>query len=50
VTSETADASRMVRHAYTRRESMFCRFCCGSLRLRRIAEVLVSLYGRVALR
>jgi hypothetical protein len=32
-------------HPYTRRESMFCRFCCGNLRVRRIAEVLVSLYG-----
>ena len=34
-----------VSHAYARRESMFCRFCCGSLRVRRIAEILVSLYG-----
>jgi len=34
-----------VSHAYTRRESMFCEFCCGNLRVRRIAEVLVSLYG-----
>lgn len=31
--------------AYARRESMFCRRCCASLRVRRIAEVLVSLYG-----
>ena len=34
-----------VSHAYTRRESMFCQSCCGSLRVRPIAEVLVSLYG-----
>lgn len=38
-------ADPSVSHAYTRRESMFCRSCCGSLRVRRIAEVLVSLYG-----
>ncbi|MGH3556280.1 MAG: class I SAM-dependent methyltransferase [Mycobacterium sp.] len=34
-----------VSHAFVRRESMFCRFCCCSLRVRRIAEVLVALYG-----
>jgi SAM-dependent methyltransferase len=34
--------------AYTRRESMFCRFCCASLRVRRISEVLVGLYGTLA--
>ena len=32
--------------AYLRRESMFCRRCCASLRVRRIAETLVSLYGK----
>ncbi|MBY0375117.1 MAG: methyltransferase domain-containing protein [Bryobacteraceae bacterium] len=32
--------------AYTRRESMFCRHCCASLRVRRIAETLVRIYGR----
>ena len=31
--------------AYTRRESLLCRSCCSSLRVRRIAEVLLSLYG-----
>jgi hypothetical protein len=36
-----ADVSR----AYNRRESMFCRSCCSNLRVRRIAEVLISLYG-----
>jgi SAM-dependent methyltransferase len=34
-----------VSRAYTRRESMFYRFCCSNLRVRRIAEVLVALYG-----
>ena len=34
-----------VSRAYTRRESMFCRSCCSNLRVRRIAEVLVALYG-----
>jgi hypothetical protein len=34
-----------VSRAYARRESMFCRFCCSNLRVRRIAEVLVALYG-----
>lgn len=34
-----------VSRAYTRRESMFCRSCCASLRVRRIAQVLISLYG-----
>ena len=34
-----------VSRAYTRRESMFCRFCCSNVRVRRIAEVLVALYG-----
>ncbi|CQD13089.1 type 11 methyltransferase [Mycobacterium lentiflavum] len=38
-----ADAA--VSRAYTRRESMFCRSCCSNLRVRRIAEVLVALYG-----
>ena len=38
-----ADAT--VSRAYTRRESMFCRSCCSNLRVRRIAEVLVALYG-----
>ena len=38
-------ADPSVSHAFTRRESMFCQSCCGSLRVRRIAEVLVSLYG-----
>jgi SAM-dependent methyltransferase len=31
--------------AYTRRESLFCRSCCSSLRVRGIADVLLSLYG-----
>jgi len=31
--------------AYTHRESMFCRFCCSSLRVRGFADVLLSLYG-----
>lgn len=31
--------------AYTRRESMFCRRCCSSLRVRGIADVLLSIYG-----
>lgn len=31
--------------AYTRRESLFCRVCCSSLRVRGIADVLLSLYG-----
>ena len=31
--------------AYTRRESLFCRSCCSSLRVRCIADVLLSLYG-----
>jgi hypothetical protein len=31
--------------ANARRESMFCRSCCSNLRVRRIAEVLLDLYG-----
>ena len=31
--------------AYTRRESLFCRSCCSSQRVRGIADVLLSLYG-----
>src|SRR5665647_191014 len=31
--------------AYTRRESLFCRSCCSSLRVRGFADVLLSLYG-----
>jgi SAM-dependent methyltransferase len=31
--------------AYTRRESMLCRRCCSSLRVRRIVSVLLDLYG-----
>jgi SAM-dependent methyltransferase len=31
--------------AYTRRESLFCRSCCSSLRVRGVAGVLLSLYG-----
>ena len=31
--------------AYTRRESLFCRSCCSSLRVRGIADLLLSLYG-----
>lgn len=31
--------------AYTRRESLFCRTCCSSLRVRGIADVLLSIYG-----
>ena len=38
-------ADPSVSRAYVRRESMFCRFCCSNLRVRRIAEVLVALYG-----
>ena len=34
-----------VSQAYTRRESLFCRSCCSSLRVRGIADVLLSLYG-----
>jgi SAM-dependent methyltransferase len=34
-----------VSRAYVRRESMFCRICCSNLRVRRIVEVLVNLYG-----
>ena len=34
-----------VSDAYTRRESMFCRSCCASLRVRRFADVILSLYG-----
>lgn len=36
-----------VSSAYTRRESMFCRACCASLRVRRMAEVVVELYSPV---
>jgi Methyltransferase domain len=38
-------ADPCVSQANARRESMFCRFCCSNLRVRRIAEVLVALYG-----
>jgi SAM-dependent methyltransferase len=38
-------ADPSVSRAYVRRESMYCRFCCASLRVRRMAEVLVALYG-----
>ncbi len=31
--------------AYRRRESLFCRSCCSSLRVRRIADLLMELYG-----
>ena len=31
--------------AYTRRESLFCRLCCSSLRVRGFADVLLTLYG-----
>jgi SAM-dependent methyltransferase len=34
--------------AYIRRESLFCRICCSSLRVRGIADVLLSLYGNGA--
>ncbi len=34
-----------VDEAYTRRESMFCRRCCASLRVRQFSDVLLSLYG-----
>jgi SAM-dependent methyltransferase len=34
-----------VSDAYLHRESLFCRYCCSSLRVRRIADVLISLYG-----
>jgi hypothetical protein len=34
-----------VSRANARRESLFCRQCCSNLRVRRIAEVLVDLYG-----
>jgi SAM-dependent methyltransferase len=38
----------VVARAYTRRESMFCRSCCASERVRRVADVLLELYGRGA--
>lgn len=38
-------ADPAVSDAYARRESMFCRSCCANLRVRRIAEVLIALYG-----
>lgn len=38
-------AEPAVYQATARRESMFCRVCCSNLRVRRIAEVLVDLYG-----
>lgn len=38
-------ADAIVSRDYNRRESMFCRVCCSNLRVRRIAEVLVDLYG-----
>jgi SAM-dependent methyltransferase len=38
-------ADPAVSRAYARRESMFCHLCCASQRVRRIAEVLVALYG-----
>lgn len=38
-------ADQAVSLAYTRRESMYCRSCCASLRVRRIAEALIALYG-----
>jgi SAM-dependent methyltransferase len=41
----TAWGHEAVSLAYTRRESMLCRWCCSSLRVRRIATVLLSLYG-----
>lgn len=34
--------------AHTRRESMFCRSCCSSLRVRGFATALLSLYGNGA--
>jgi SAM-dependent methyltransferase len=34
--------------AYIRRESLFCRACCSSLRVRSIADVLLGLYGSEA--
>jgi SAM-dependent methyltransferase len=37
-----------VARAYMRRESLFCRRCCSSLRVRGIASVLLSLYGQGA--
>jgi len=38
-------ADRNVLSAYQRRESLFCRSCSSSQRVRRIAEVLIDLYG-----
>lgn len=38
-------ADPTVSRANILRESMFCRFCCSNLRVRRIAEVLIALYG-----
>lgn len=35
----------IVSAAYVRRESLFCRSCCSSLRVRNIADVLLSIYG-----
>ncbi len=34
-----------VSRANVRRESMFCRRCCSSLRVRRVAQVLIDIYG-----
>jgi SAM-dependent methyltransferase len=39
---------RNVLSAYQRRESLFCRSCSSSQRVRRIAEVLIDLYGNGA--
>lgn len=38
-------ADPSVSRANARRESMFCRVCCSNLRVRRIVEVCVGLYG-----
>jgi SAM-dependent methyltransferase len=38
-------SDRNVLPAYQRRESLFCRSCASSQRVRRIAEVLIDLYG-----
>lgn len=38
-------ADPSVSRANARRESLFCRECCSNLRVRRIAQVLVDLYG-----
>jgi SAM-dependent methyltransferase len=42
---ERAWGDTAVADAYKRRESLFCRFCSSSLRVRGFAKVMLSLYG-----